>query len=112
MTSAFPNLPSTPATTTPTGEPATTTSTTPPGTPGTTGTSSTPETAAMPAGGGRVGLLLISKYTQPGSINVTGEYNDFSLLASIEDLFGLSHLGYAGEASLLTFNKSVYNAKG
>jgi hypothetical protein len=108
MTSAFPNLPSTPAATTPaTGEATTTTSTTPPGTPGTTGTPTTP---ATPAGGGRVGLLLISKYTKPGSINVTGEYNDFSLLASIEDLFGLSHLGYAGESSLLTFNKSVYNA--
>jgi phosphatidylinositol-3-phosphatase len=107
MTSAFPNLPSAPAA----GSPTTTTSTTPSGTTGTS-TSGTPATPATPPGGGRVGLLLISKYTEPGSINVTGEYNDFSLLASIEDLFGLSHLGYAGEADLLTFNKSVYNAKG
>jgi hypothetical protein len=88
-----------PATTT-TG--TTTTSTT------TTGTTTTGTTT--PAGGGRVGLLLISKYTKPGSINVVGEYNDFSLLASIEDLFGVSRLGYAGSEGLLAFNKSVYNA--
>jgi hypothetical protein len=87
-----------PATTTPA---TTTTGTTTPGT--TTGTTT-------PPGGGRVGLLLISKYTKPGSINVVGEYNDFSLLASIEDLFGVSRLGYAGSEGLLAFNKSVYNA--
>jgi hypothetical protein len=115
MTSAFPNLPATPAAATPATGEAPTTSTTPSATPDPTGTSSTPTTVTpatptTPAGGGRVGLLLISKYTEPGSINVTGEYDDFSLLASIEDLFGLSHLGYAGETDLLTFNKSVYNA--
>ena len=49
--------------------------------------------AATPAGGGRVGLLLISKYVKPGSVNVTGDYNHFSLLASIEDLFGQSDRG-------------------
>jgi hypothetical protein len=110
MTSAFPNLPTNaPSASTPAGEaPATS-----PATTGTTGT--TPEGGATttgtttPAGGGRVGLLLISKYTKPGSINVVGEYNDFSLLASIENLFGVSHLGYAGSEGLLTFNKSVYN---
>jgi hypothetical protein len=57
-----------------------------------------------------VGLLLISKYVKPASVNVTGEYNHFSLLASIEDLFGLKHLGYAGAQGLLVFDKSVYNA--
>jgi phosphatidylinositol-3-phosphatase len=43
-------------------------------------------------------------------VNVTGDYNHFSLLASIENLFGLSHLGYAGTQGLLTFDTSVYNA--
>jgi phosphatidylinositol-3-phosphatase len=105
MTSPFPNLPAgTPSTTATSGE-AAAPSTAAPSSTTTTGTATT-----TPAGGGRVGLLLISKYTKPGSINVTGEYNDFSLLASIEDLFGLSHLGYAGSEGLLAFNKSVYNA--
>jgi len=120
MTSAFPNLPaSAPSATatTPTGEVGATTTTAPATTApattatGTTTTGTTGEAGTTtPAGGGRVGLLLISKYTKPGSINVVGEYNDFSLLASIEDLFGVSRLGYAGNEGLLVFNKSVYNA--
>ena len=48
---------------------------------------------------------------KPGSVNVTGEYDHFSLLASIENLFGVTHLGYAGAVGLLTFDQSVYNAK-
>jgi hypothetical protein len=75
---------------------------------GATGTTGT--TTASQLGGGQVGLLLISKYVKGGSINVTGEYNHFSLLASIEDLFGVSHLGYAGAQGLLVFDTSVYNA--
>jgi hypothetical protein len=122
MTSAFPNLPATAPSTSATGAEAGASSTTAPagatgttttGTTGTTeaaGSTTTGATSTTPTGGGRVGLLLISKYTKPGSINVTGEYNDFSLLASIEDLFEVSHLGYASSAGLLAFNKSVYNA--
>jgi len=63
-----------------------------------------------PPGGGRVGLLLISKYVKPGSVNVISDYNHFSLLASIEDLFGLGRLGYAGSVGLPVFDASVYNA--
>ena len=73
-----------------------------------------PERRARPPprrrGGGQVGLLLLSKYVKPGTINVTGQYNHFSLLASIEDLFSLSRLGYAGSQGLLAFDASVYNA--
>jgi hypothetical protein len=79
------------------------------GTAGATG--STGASALTPAGGGRVGLLLISKYVKPGSVNVIGDYNHFSLLASIEDLFSLSRLGYAGSPGVLAFDTSVYNAK-
>ncbi len=122
MTSAFPNLPATAPSTSATGAEAGASSTTAPagatgttttGTTGTTeaaGSTTTGATSTTPTGGGRVGLLLISKYTKPGSISITGEYNDFSLLASIENLFGLTHLGYAGSTGLLVFNKSVYNA--
>jgi phosphatidylinositol-3-phosphatase len=62
--------------------------------------------------GGKVGLLLISKYVKPGSLNVLGEYNHYSLLLSIENLFGLKPLGYAGAKGLLPFDPSVYNARG
>jgi phosphatidylinositol-3-phosphatase len=78
---------------------------------GATGSSgATGASTATPIGGGQVGLLLISRYVKPGSINVTGQYNHFSLLASIENLFGLSHLGYADSQGLLTFDASVYDA--
>jgi hypothetical protein len=73
---------------------------------------STPTTTAAgePVGGGRVGMLLISKYVKPNSSYVTGEYNHFSLLASVEALFKLKALGYAGNVQLPAFEKAVYNA--
>ncbi|MFZ2051738.1 MAG: alkaline phosphatase family protein [Solirubrobacteraceae bacterium] len=73
---------------------------------------SAPTTTAsgQPVGGGRVGLLLISKYVKPGTSDVTGQYNHYSLLASVEALFKLQSLGYAGNVQLPTFEKAVYNA--
>jgi hypothetical protein len=112
---AYPNLPPT-GTTGATGSTGAAGATGTPGATGATGatgetgTTTTGRTTATSPGGGRVGLLLISKYVKPGSVNVTGEYNHFSLLASVEDLFGLSHLGYTGAQGLLAFDTSVYNA--
>jgi phosphatidylinositol-3-phosphatase len=115
ITSGYPNLP--PPVTGATGSTGASGATGVTGTTVVTGTPTTGATGATtgasgatPAGGGQVGLLLLSKYVKPGSINVTGQYNHFSLLASIENLFGLSHLGYAGAQGLLAFDKSVYNA--
>lgn len=73
---------------------------------------STPTTAANgePVGGGRTGLLLISKYVKPNSLYATGQYNHYSLLASIEALFKLKALGYAGNVQLPAFERAVYNA--
>lgn len=71
---------------------------------------SAPTTTAtgQPIGGGRVGLLLISKYIEADSSYVAGQYNHFSLLASIEALFELQPLGFAGNVQLPTFEKAVY----
>jgi len=41
---------------------------------------------------------------------VTGEYDHFGLLRSIENLFELQPLGYAGAKGLLTFDSSVFTA--
>lgn len=73
---------------------------------------STPTTTAtgQPVGGGHVGMLLLSKYVKPESSYVTGQYNHFSLLASIEALFKLQTLGYAGNVQLPAFEKALYNA--
>jgi hypothetical protein len=62
-------------------------------------------------GGGRTGAVLLSPYVKPGSVNPTA-YNHFSLLRSVEDLFGLSHLGYAARSDLKPFGSDVYNAPG
>jgi len=60
-------------------------------------------------GGGQTGTVLLSPCIKPGS-STTGEYNHYSLLRSIEDLFGLTHLGYAGQQGLVPFGDDVYNA--
>jgi len=60
-------------------------------------------------GGGRVGAVLLSRFIRPGSTN-THAYNHYALLASIEKLFGLGRLGFAGATGLRTFGADVYNA--
>ncbi|MGM7776975.1 alkaline phosphatase family protein [Arthrobacter sp. KNU-44] len=60
-------------------------------------------------GGGRVGALVISPFTKGGTWSTT-PYNHYSLLASIEDTFGLPYLGYAGTPGLNRFGSDVYNA--
>ncbi|WP_406830544.1 alkaline phosphatase family protein [Pedococcus sp. KACC 23699] len=61
-------------------------------------------------GGGKIGALVISRYTKPNTWSTTS-YNHYSLLASIEDLFGLSRLGYAQTPGLNRFGLDVYNAR-
>jgi hypothetical protein len=61
-------------------------------------------------GGGKVGLLLISPFVEPGSVNETVTYNHYSLLLTVEELFGLEKLGYASEPALVPFDESVFNA--
>lgn len=60
-------------------------------------------------GGGRVGLLLLSSFVKPGTVNETGYYNHYSLLRSIDELFELEPIGYAAEIALTPFDASVYN---
>jgi hypothetical protein len=60
-------------------------------------------------GGGRVGLLLLSPFVSPGTVNETAYFNHFSLLKSVEELFELQPLGYAGEIALTGFDSAVYN---
>ena len=56
-----------------------------------------------------VGLLLISSFVKPGSLENVDYYNHFSLLATIENIFGLAHLGYAGDISLPVMDAAVFN---
>jgi phosphatidylinositol-3-phosphatase len=60
-------------------------------------------------GGGRVGMLLLSPYVLPGSVNESEYFNHFSFLRSVEELFGLSALGYAADPAVAPFTEAVYN---
>jgi phosphatidylinositol-3-phosphatase len=60
-------------------------------------------------GGGRVGLLLLSPFVEPGTVNESGYYNHFTLLLAIDELFGLTPIGYAASPVLTPFDSTVYN---
>ena len=60
-------------------------------------------------GGGRTGAVLLSRFIKRGTVS-TVPYNHYSLLRSIEDLFGLSHIGYAGRAGVVRFGNDVFTA--
>ncbi|CAN5610600.1 alkaline phosphatase family protein [soil metagenome] len=59
-------------------------------------------------GGGRVGALVLSRWTSPGTWSTT-PYNHYSLLASLEDVFRLPYLGYAQTTGLNRFGLDVYD---
>ena len=58
-------------------------------------------------GGGQVGAVLLSKFIKPGTVSTT-DYNHYSALRSIEDIFGLSHLGDAAMPQVKPFGADVY----
>jgi hypothetical protein len=58
-------------------------------------------------GGGVVGAVLLSPFITPGTVVSKTSYNHYSSLASIEDLFGLPHLGEA-QTVTTTFDKHIY----
>jgi hypothetical protein len=60
-----------------------------------------------PSGGGQVGALLLSPFVKAGGTNQE-PYNHFSLLRTVEDLFGLGHLGYAGASRVNSFSAAVF----
>jgi hypothetical protein len=61
-------------------------------------------------GGGRVGALLVSSRVRAGTID-SRPYNHYSLLCSIEDIFGLQHLGFAGAPGVGCFGRDVYDGR-
>jgi phosphatidylinositol-3-phosphatase len=46
--------------------------------------------------------VLVSKILKPGTVSNVA-FNHYSMLKTIEDIFGLGHLGYAGQAGLQGF---------
>jgi hypothetical protein len=62
-------------------------------------------------GGGRIGAVLVSRSIKPGTVSDRA-YNHYALLRSIEDMFGLDHLGYAGRRGLEPFGPDVFTNPG
>lgn len=135
-TPRYPNLPAglpspttgtttTGTTTTGSGSTATATSTVPAtGTTTTTSTTTTSTTTSPPSlgegqgqtsptgGGGQVGLLLISPWVKAGTTDLVDYYNHYSMLASIEDIFNLRHLGYARQSGLPALDAGSFDGAG
>ncbi len=61
-------------------------------------------------GGGHVGLLLISPFVKPATVEESGYFNHFSLLLSIEELLELEPIGYATNPALTAFESEIFNA--
>jgi hypothetical protein len=53
-------------------------------------------------GGDQIGAVLVSPFLKAGTTSNV-PYNHYSMLKSVEDIFGLDHLGYAGQPGLQGF---------
>ncbi len=60
-------------------------------------------------GGGRIGAVVLSPYVRAGTVS-SHPYNHYSLLRTIEALFGLPPLGYAAAPDLPMFGPDVFSA--
>ena len=58
-------------------------------------------------GGGRVGAVVLSPFIKPGTVSAV-DYNHYSTLRTIEDIFGLSHLGDAAMPQVKSFGPDVF----
>ena len=72
---------------------------------------STPMAGILGPGGGRTGAVALSPYIAPGTVTDT-PYNHYSLLRSLEDLFGVGHLGYAAADGLTPFGSDLFTRPG
>jgi hypothetical protein len=75
-----------------------------------------PNLAGVPAapfsghGGGTVGALLISPYVKGGTTSQE-QFDHYSLLRTIEDLFSVHHLGYSALPAVRSLQPSLFLAK-
>jgi phosphatidylinositol-3-phosphatase len=117
---AYPNLPvtaTTAAPTTSTTGASTSKSTTETSTSATEEATATTETttyneeSVLPSGGGgKVGLLMISPFVEAGKVEEAEYANHFTLLKTLEKMFGVESLGYAGEEEVPTLNPELFIA--
>jgi hypothetical protein len=61
-------------------------------------------------GGGDTGAVLLSPCIAPGTVSET-PYNHYAMLRSVEDIFGLSHIGYAQLPGETSFGSDVFTRR-
>lgn len=61
--------------------------------------------------GAQAGALLVSRYV-PAGRTVRTSYDHYSLLRTVEDLFGLAHLGHAADTGTKALGTDVFTASG
>ena len=66
-----------------------------------------PEPGGTGPGGGRTGAVLLSRASRPRR-SPTPPYNHYTMLGSVENIFGRSHLGYAGLPHSTYFGSDIY----
>jgi hypothetical protein len=115
MAPTYPNLAPLAAAATPTPSTTTTTGTSTSATEGSTTeeteattTTYTEESVLASGGGGKVGLLMISPFVEPGTVVETEYANHFTLLKTLEKMFEVEPLGYAGEEEMPTLSPSLF----
>jgi phosphatidylinositol-3-phosphatase len=59
-------------------------------------------------GGDRVGAVLLSPFIKPGTVS-NQPYNHYALLRSLEDIYALEHLGFAGQQGLTPFGNDIFS---
>ena len=69
------------------------------------------ESVLESGGGGQVGLLLISPFVLPDSVVETEYANHFTLLKTLETMFGVEPLGYASEEEVPTLSPELFVAE-
>ena len=68
-----------------------------------------PQPGRFGPGGGRVGAVALSPFIKPGTVS-RQPYNHYAFLRTVEDFFGLPHLGYAAGAEVQPFGRDVFTA--
>jgi hypothetical protein len=57
-------------------------------------------------------MLLLSPWVKPNTSDTLNYFNHFSLLAGVEELFGLGKIGYAAIPGLIVWGSFDFNGSG
>jgi hypothetical protein len=77
----------------------------------TTATKYTEESVVETGGGGKVGLLMISPFVEPGKVEEAEYANHFTLLKTLATMLGVEPTGYAAEEEVPTLSAELFIAE-